>query len=1147
MKKIIVWMLIFVILLSCVPSVSIIYAKEADVSVAKATFGKRLDLKGFSTAFSGEAPYVSEKDNRGCWILDSGNSKNFKLGLVFDGNFKPEKFDGSEYEVQIDYYDGGNGFFRLMYDEYNTLFDNCAGFTYVTDDKVWKTAVYTLANAEFMKGVDGLYDLMIAIDCPMGASNHQTSASSIAIGEVRVIRRPAKNKLFISTVTGQDGNIYEWYKESKILNNTYENLSQKDINAVLKHKLSTDEGLIVFEKEEHITVQAGGKKEAELDFGEVKRCDIYNYEVTVTSDDGEISSTMMPMQLSVLKTDPDGIVNKDQYWAAHLNYFTEATVSDDQRRADIADKAVRVMKKANSGGIRSDICWEEFEQQPGVYGLKERYINELEAAKKHGLGFIPQLNTAHWYYTGRYDVYSQTDEQFNALAKATEWFAKEYGDYFAAYEILNEPTIRSFNRYFDTWAGPELCMKNVNVVAEALKKGDPDKFVWGVCMCELMMERAQTYFKAMVETGEFDKYIDGLSLHPYALDVPEIYRIYDWYIKPYYIDVLEENGIHDMPIFFSEVGYPNTFDTVGSSEAKGWMMQRNLIYFKTIGIGTPLAYYNFEHKGPIETNTQDMYGSVSSGYDHTMKWGEYFVPDISYVMTAGTNYALAESEVLENLNNEEKNIWLTRYKSNKFNTNIVTLYSVQESKNVTLNLGAEKVTVYDHLGNSNEIYGKDGVFTFRSEDKPKYIVGDIKSVNILEESHVLKCTTMEIDVPRNDYAYVEVYNYLGEDCAWEVVTPSNVEVVDVTADNADKTKSIIKLKNNAEIGEEIPVVINLKQKDGKIMGSTEVNIISKEQIISSLSVELASQDNINQWRGRLSIKNNSSSRPIKGKVIFTNPSELASKSEIDIGVITKGREGEITFNIPSMQKKGRKFAAYDIYLDSGEVVHGTQNFDTSLATYAETKPLIDGVISPGEWNTNSAMYSDTAVQAIPLAGQKWDWGGVNDCSGRSVVEWDEENIYIMAVVTDNIFKNTYTADTLWMGDSMQFGISYGDDGYVAIGQSYSTFHEIGMALLPEGSAAYRFMSQEGGNYSSGVVEAAEVCVKRSGTKTIYEFKMPWSKLLNPGQTVNTGSSLQYSFLFNDNDGKERVGYMECGSGIGTNKDSRQFMTLKFIK
>ena len=154
---------------------------------------------------------------------------------------------------------------------------------------------------------------------------------------------------------------------------------------------------------------------------------------------------------------------------------------------------------------------------------------------------------------------------------------------------------------------------------------------------------------------------------------------------------------------------------------------------------------------------------------------------------------------------------------------------------------------------------------------------------------------------------------------------------------------------------------------------------------------------------------------------------------------------------------------------------------------------------------DSSMYADSLEQVKKLP----NWKGADDLSGRSAIEWDEDNLYMYAEVTDDIFRNVSPVSKNWNGDSIQFGVIFKDSGVVLIGQAGTTFHEIGIALSPTGPSVYRYLSQDN-FYSVGEVENAEAMVKRTGNKTIYELKIPWKK---PALAEPTAQRGRHSRIF----------------------------------
>ena len=142
--------------------------------------------------------------------------------------------------------------------------------------------------------------------------------------------------------------------------------------------------------------------------------------------------------------------------------------------------------------------------------------------------------------------------------------------------------------------------------------------------------------------------------------------------------------------------------------------------------------YNFEKKGTVLTDREDQFGVVSGGEDGCIKYGKYWIPTVSYVIMAGHNYVMAQTTADGIYDSQDGNIRMARFKSDKFQADVLTLNAVEEEKLVTLDLGTDRVTCYDYKGNTTELVGKDGVFTIAALERPVYLVGDIRTVELLQ-------------------------------------------------------------------------------------------------------------------------------------------------------------------------------------------------------------------------------------------------------------------------------------------------------------------------------------------------------------------------------------------------------------------------------
>ena len=66
---------------------------------------------------------------------------------------------------------------------------------------------------------------------------------------------------------------------------------------------------------------------------------------------------------------------------------------------------------------------------------------------------------------------------------------------------------------------------------------------------------------------------------------------------------------------------------------------------------------------------------------------------------------------------------------------MLAIWSAGANKIVTLDLGCEKIKLYDIWGNCREICGENGVFTISVTDQVKYITGNLKKVEAVKNTY----------------------------------------------------------------------------------------------------------------------------------------------------------------------------------------------------------------------------------------------------------------------------------------------------------------------------------------------------------------------------------------------------------------------------
>ncbi|MGN0179033.1 MAG: sugar-binding protein [Monoglobaceae bacterium] len=1066
-----------------------------------------------------KTPLVASRDGENCWLMDKlqGDEKS-TINFVLSDKMKAESFDGSVYDIEIDYFDSGKGYCFLYYN--NTDGDReWQNQIYTETTGTWKTQKFTLTNADFNEGYNGKYDFTLSIKAR--SSFNPISSESIAIKRVKVTRRPNENKLYISTKIDESGNMFEWFKKDKIINTTVHNYSGADADAEITFTAVTETGLVKGEKIEKVSIPKDETAELKLNFGDMDYCDIYKLIADVKMSDGT-SFSQMPTKFAIIKTDPDGINNDEVFFAAH----------PDWRDSKVLPEFFEVMAKSNVAGVRQTI--------------NDRMTDEIAPIiAENNLKYLPVyygIPTSAMINPAASDAQKEmpyTEAGFAGWRSNVISWTEKIKDVCDRYEIWNEPNITSFNKYLDKCQGDvytELC----RIAREEIDKIDPGSLLGGPSITGIMVSATWStagkgYFDDCMKNGMW-KYVDACVLHPYTQNSAESAGMIE--DMKYYRNEFAKVGKPDVEMWNTETGYTSTDLSIGTEQVKGMYNSRATLLYKINNISNLTVLYNFEQKGMVKTDREDNFGHVSPPFTDCKMWGTMYFPTEAYLMIAGLNYLIAESTPDKVVESGDENVNVFTYDSQKFNTKIAAMYCADDNeRTVAFEINTDKVDVYDSNGNRSELYGNDGIFTFNLSGEPIYIMGDVGDMKA-SDSVLVEAGNMNIDAPVGDTYTISLDKNTDKDLKVEIDASSEGEIVDVGSFKDGKAE--IKIKNNAEMGEKYEM--SLRVKDGeKTVFSKMYTVTSTVPVVTALKVSM-NGDDYNSWNGIVDITNISSNKALKGHIEFKDNDISSKLQNVDIGIIPANSTGLVEFGLGRVYKKGQYALSYDIVTEDGGRYPCVGNFDLSLAVYADKKPVIDGSFDYGEWDSNTAMHADKPDQIRQIK----DWGGTNDVSGSCMLMWDEENLYVGIEVTDSVFTPAPADENQWNGDDIQIGVYYGDEGFLAIGQASATYHEIGLALTEKGPQAWRWLSQDN-VIPNGELLDLDFAVVNKGTKTYYEARIPWTTLLNPGQQPKAGQEIAFSYLINDNDGNGRRGWIEYTSGIGETKNTELFSHIKLLK
>jgi hypothetical protein len=227
---------------------------------------------------------------------------------------------------------------------------------------------------------------------------------------------------------------------------------------------------------------------------------------------------------------------------------------------------------------------------------------------------------------------------------------------------------------------------------------------------------------------------------------------------------------------------------------------------------------------------------------------------------------------------------------------------------------------------------------------------------------------------------------------------------------------------------------------------------------------------------------------------------------------------EILLDLPYY---GANRIVFVITLDDGRKMECPITLDATIADrYSGTRSLDSGM-SP-------LMIADSAESV-----SQGLWDGPNDLSMKGNAKWDDDNLYLFLVVTDDRHHSAFGSGdsvNIWNGDGIQVVINM-NKGAADGGQLNS--YELGFALHESGRVlSQRWYPPEPQSYRpSGWERLFLISRNESAKTTTYDLTIPWKSITrNPARDLK--NKLGLSILINDSDGPDtgRLAF-EYGGGI----------------
>lgn len=1120
---------------------------KSDV-VAYAEFGNGVKSTGFKKITSSTGSFKEETKKAVSGVSIPASTKIADgVYFEFDDEFANMVSDGSVFDFEITYYSENNAYFEFQYDSIITEAIR-GNLTEVGNDLLWKTKVFSIDDAYFGGRLNNNADFKLTAGT--GGHNIQNNAYTASpanpiIKSVKVTRHTAQKPVTLIAQTNESGNTFEWYKEQKTISNTIYNSFDENVDVNITYKAKDQNQKTQWQKSETLNLKAKETITKEINV-DTQYCSVYNYIVDFEIPSKNIKYTYEPFEFAIVKTDPNGIANDFMYWCAHVGRYPEEQASD----------LMEMVKKSNSQGVRTGFARYTF----GTNGLpKLSNVDKLMIDEAKRLNLKLAMILYYWTpYTDDQSIITQKAalSNVNGFGDSTkndmyEWLkviADEGKDVIDYYEMWNEPNLAGFGfkNFDETTKGYYNYVKQFH---QYLNELDPGKRIvagsyanpYGTySTVETNGEGSARRFHELIVDMGISDYCDGFSFHPYNVRQYEDEEIFD--ILNWYVDYAEQkSGKDNMFAFVTELGNPiGTY--VETDEKQAYKNVRECLVNRSsrVNFNAPTAVYNLERMGAT-SDREDNFGNVDPGNPKVMrKNARAFVPHEGYVSLTGMNYVLGNSE-FKTYEKTDENMWIEQFNSKKFGKNIAAMWLEDTEIQKTFDMGCNELTVFDPYGNETKLKSSNGKYTFTVSQTPFYVMGDFDSVKECENVETVY-SDIEVSAAQGDILRFEVTKLNAPDGS---TIEMNMPDFAMPLNNqpSDFGKAYVEYSLTPGYKGTMYITGTLNE-NGEPSQYIRVRLIVSDAIDSTVTNKFPGGSDYNVWQMVFDITNKSLSNVAKGKIRINSPKELKGEYDFDIGNVLKGKTSRITVNCPDVSRKQLYYLDYDIILDNGSTYNFNQQLDFTIAPKAKKKINVDGKIEMDEWNLSTAMISDSAENIKQIK----DWAGPNDLSGYTMMQWDDEKLYLFASINDDIFSNPNEISNLWAGDSIQFGVYNPEYAHIAQGEGLSDFNEIGIALLKDGPKVYKFKDQYKAQDTIGEIKDCEVAVVRDEvTKTTnYEFAISWKSLFGKDMTYKAGDRIGYSVLYNDDDGSGRRGWIEYASGIGQTKNTKLFTYLNLV-
>lgn len=965
---------------------------------------------------------------------------------------------------------------------------NGIAYTYSDDNKISEMKFpkeYSFIDGVWMVVKPGTDTNCVSLD--------NVTFKSLSEEDIRSIKDEGGNvpdkiwrKLNISVKSNEVGNLFGNGCEPKMIVGT-ENLLEKEISGELKISVFDSYKHKVWSHSEAVSVKSGEYTERVI-MPEISRYDVYEFKAELVCEDETVCETKVFSYANL--TDKD-FVNPLYGMCSHTNKVG---------RGD-ADSIMDTISKLGVGINREDFDWEYYEPVAGEYGFRpkrkeyfEKWLAFLEVHNMKPLIIWWAENPAHGITWG--DGVPKNEKQLKALEEAAYHFALTYGDRCPYYELSNE--LNTLKRQSEV--SSEQFAKTMQAFYKGIKRGNPNALVLGHAVAAVDVR----WVENVLEAGGAG-YCDGFGVHPYPRRPEGDFDVEIQALR----DMFDSHGWTDLKIWVTETISASS-SQYNTEHQQAYFMTREFALFEATKLADKLIVYQIQTSEIPKTDNEQCFGMIRG-------WGVEDSYSAKPAFMYLTNYMNLTADAVFAERFVKDNIYIHRW--NKENgKSLYMLHCNSSVEPITIDFSTETGIMYDGMGNATELYGIGGRYSFVLTDDPVYFETASASFKIPEKldfrmdkiiTEMTAGDTVQFTADVFNGAEIQVFakeNYtVAVDGNTYTVTMNTMsEVFDFTAKNDWKGRDVNR-----------DYIRLLLKKGGKASSVILLGINYIDKIYVDVNVRNTRGEGKN-LEGEITVTNNSISNAVGGMLRIEKPEAIAKAfTPIKVDRIEPNGKYTVNFNIPPSNLKNVNVYRASFSYDNGEIAKGCLSAcggsnmyrpDTGVKIAklykAKEQTDIDGILDKEEWE-------DYLYGAFKLK---------NGFRGSVYAKWDEDFVYVAAMVADKVHNANEVMSKIRFGDSLFVTLK------PTMVQRHNTHISVALTHAPNSDmpAINLNWSQIENTNRNEIMEQADVKVVRNKKMTIYECKIPREAMYVGEFSENV--NFYFSVGVHDFDGKLEQNY-----------------------